>query len=897
MAPPNRTNDAMLQLLQTMLADRETERAERQANLIALQNIANQGHGNHDHPGSKLKNFQNTNPPVFSKTEEPLDADDWLQTMENNLEVAGVEANEKVLFATHYLAGPARAWWTSTRAMNGGQFMTWEDFKLKFSKYHVPPGLIKKMRDEFRELKQGRMTVVEYRDKFLTLSRYAPDETYTVEKRKERFLNGLHDEMQTVLVNIPFADLEALVDSAIQMEGKLNQANENRKRRMANQSGSSHPQKFRPSSSGGFTPRHNKPPMQNSRPGYQNRSGGNSKPGGYNNNNNYNNNNYYNRAPPRAPNNNNNNNTNTAPRTGSNAIPVATKDKATITCYECGVVGHYSNECPKRLAKLAGNTAAPAQQQRRVSTGKKFAPNNPNNRNGRLYHMNAEEAQEAPDVVLGMFSVNHIPARVLFDSGASHSFVTEDFASTSKIQPLSLKHVMIVQIPGSTTKARKFCKNVPIKIHDVDFFANLIILGTKGLEVVLGMDWMSKHNGLIDCAKKAITMTSSTGIVVEHVSEKLPRKFTCNQSVSKPTLDQIRVVCRYPDVFPDDLPGMPPDRDIEFIIELIPGTGPIAQRAYSMNATELVELKKQIDDMLAKGLIRPSASPWRSPVLFVDKKDGANRLCTDYRKLNDVTIKNKYPLPKIEDLFDQLTGSRVFSKIDLRTGYHQLKIRATDIPKTAFTTRYGLYEYNVMSFGLTNAPAYFMNLMNKIFMNFLDKFVVVFIDDILVYSKSEEEHEQHLEIVLETLRQHQLYAKFSKCEFWLEEVGFLGHILSAGGIAVDPAKIKTVMEWKAPTTQTEVRAFLGLAGYYRRFVEGFSSIARPMTQLLKKDRKFEWTDKCEESFQQLKSRLTTAPILIMPDIAKPFDVYCDASKTGLGCVLMQEGKVVSYLSR
>ncbi|KAK1667365.1 hypothetical protein QYE76_055524 [Lolium multiflorum] len=207
---------------------------------------------------------------------------------------------------------------------------------------------------------------------------------------------------------------------------------------------------------------------------------------------------------------------------------------------------------------------------------------------------------------------------------------------------------------------------------------------------------------------------------------------------------------------------MPPDRDIEFIIELIPGTGPIAQRAYSMNPTELVELKKQIDDMLAKGLIRPSASPWRSPVLFVDKKDGATRLCTDYRKLNDVTIKNKYPIPKIEDLFDQLTGAKVFSKIDLRTGYHQLKIRATDIPKTAFITRYGLYEYNVMSFGLTNAPAYFMNLMNKIFMNFLDKFVVVFIDDILIYSKSEEEHEHHLETVLETLRHHQLYAKFSK---------------------------------------------------------------------------------------------------------------------------------------
>ncbi|KAK1645226.1 hypothetical protein QYE76_063031 [Lolium multiflorum] len=276
----------MMQLLQTLLQDRETERAERQANIAALQNLAHQGHGNHDHPGSKLKNFQNTNPPVFSKTEEPLDADDWLQTMENNLEVAGVEANEKVLFATHYLAGPARAWWTSTRAMNGGQVMTWADFKLKFSKYHVPPGLIKKMRDEFRELKQGRMTVVEYRDRFLTLSR-----------------------------------LEALVDSAIQMEGKLNQANENRKRRMMHQSGPSHTPKYRPSSSGGFAPRNTKPQMQTSRPGFQNRSGGNPRPGGHHNNNhNYQNNtNNFNRAPMRAPNT-NNNNTNTAPRTGSNAI-------------------------------------------------------------------------------------------------------------------------------------------------------------------------------------------------------------------------------------------------------------------------------------------------------------------------------------------------------------------------------------------------------------------------------------------------------------------------------------------------------------------------------------------------------------------------------------------------
>jgi hypothetical protein len=299
------------------------------------------------------------------------------------------------------------------------------------------------------------------------------------------------------------------------------------------------------------------------------------------------------------------------------------------------------------------------------------------------------------------------------------------------------------------------------------------------------------------------------------------------------------VVCEYPDVFPEELPGMPPDRDIEFVIELIPGTAPIAQRPYCMNPQELEELKKQLADMLSKGLIRPSASPWGSSVLFVDKRHGTIRLCVDYRKLNEVTIKNKYPLPKIEDLFDQLHGARVFSKIDLRTGYHQLKVRESDIPKTAFTTRYGLFEYTVMSFGLTNAPAYFMNLTNKVFMKFLDKFMVVFIDDILVYSKTEEEHAEHLRLVLGTLREHKLYSKFSKCEFWLKEVGFLGHVLSAGGVSVDPSKITSIMERKSPTNPTEVRAFLGLVGYYRKFVEGFSSIARPLTQLLKKDKKFE----------------------------------------------------------
>jgi hypothetical protein len=225
------------------------------------------------------------------------------------------------------------------------------------------------------------------------------------------------------------------------------------------------------------------------------------------------------------------------------------------------------------------------------------------------------------------------------------------------------------------------------------------------------------------------------------------------------------VVNEFPDVFPEELPGMPPDRDIEFVIELKPGTAPIYKTPIRMTTPELAELKEHIRELLEKGFIHPSSSPWRAPVIFVLKKDGTQRLCMDYRALNEVTVKNKYPLLRIDDLFDQLHGACVFSKIDLRSGYHQLKVRECDIPKTAFVLRYGLYEFTVMSFGLTNALAYFMYMMNKVFMEYLDKFIVVFIDDILVYSRNQEGHEGHLRLVLQKLRDHKLYAKLSKCEF------------------------------------------------------------------------------------------------------------------------------------
>ncbi|XP_071906063.1 uncharacterized protein [Coffea arabica] len=260
------------------------------------------------------------------------------------------------------------------------------------------------------------------------------------------------------------------------------------------------------------------------------------------------------------------------------------------------------------------------------------------------------------------------------------------------------------------------------------------------------------------------------------------------------------------------------------------------------------------------------------------KKDGTLRLCIDYRGLNNMTIKNKYPLPHIDELFDQLQGAVVFSKLDLRQGYYQLLIKQEDVPKTAFNSRYGHFEFAVMPFGLTNAPAAFMDLMHRVFKPYLDRFVVVFIDDILVYSKTREEHEQHLKLVLQTLRDHQLYAKFSKCEFWLEKISFLGHVISKEGITVDPAKVEAVAEWKRPENPTEIRSFLGLAGYYRRFIKDFSKLAGPLTDLTKKNGRFVWDTRCETSFQELKRRLTRAPVLALPNGKDSFTVYTDASK-------------------
>jgi hypothetical protein len=362
---------------------------------------------------------------------------------------------------------------------------------------------------------------------------------------------------------------------------------------------------------------------------------------------------------------------------------------------------------------------------------------------------------------------------------------------------------------------------------------------------------LDQNHALLDYRNKAFTCLDEEGnqktvqgiprsVVVREISalqlKKCYRKgcqlFVAHmEEASKDEVSNIgdhAVLKEFEDVF-QEVPELPPKRDIDFPLNLMPGETPVSKSPYRMSTPEMKELQFHLEEILRKGYIHPSMLPWGALVLFVKKKDGMLRLFIDFRQLNKVTVKNNYPLSRIDDLFDQLKDAKIFSKIDLKSGYHQVRIKDEDISKTSFRTMYGHYKFTVVPFGLSNAPVVFMCLMNGVFRDYLDKFVIVFLDDILVYSKLEEEHEKHLSMVLQVLREHQLYAKLSKCSFYQEQIHCLGHIISEEGIVVDPKKVEAIREWSVPRNVVELRSFIGLASYYRRFIMGFSRIAHPIT--------------------------------------------------------------------
>ncbi|GKA43852.1 putative reverse transcriptase domain-containing protein [Tanacetum coccineum] len=499
-----------------------------------------------------------------------------------------------------------------------------------------------------------------------------------------------------------------------------------------------------------------------------------------------------------------------------------------------------------RATMLGGNRLNPVL----AIKGNNNQGNNRNRAQGRAFGLGVAEAPQDPNVMTGTFSLNDHFSTVLFDSGADYSFISTKFLPLINMKPSVVSPGYEIEIAsGIIVEANKIIRGCRLELDGHTFIIDLIPFGYSNFDMVIGMDWLSKMRAKIVCYETIIQILLSNEDILE-VHEEHPEgnlKQLKAMKVNNPKLEDILIVREFPGVFPKDLSGLPPSREVEFYIELIPGAVFVAKSPYHLTPTEMQELSNQHKELQEKSFIRPISSPWGAPVLFVKKKDGSFRMCIDYRELNKLTVKNRYPLRRIDDLFDQLQGSRYFSKIDLRC-YHQLRVREEDISKTAFKTRYRHFEFTVMPFSLTNAPAVFMDLMNHVCRPYLDKFVIVFIDDILIYSKSKEEHEVHLKLILELLEREKLFGKFSKCEFWLQEVHFLGHVVNSEGLHVDPSKIE--------------------------------AIAKPLTLLTQKNKKFDWGDEQENAFQTLKDMLCDAPILALPEGTDDFVVYYDASNQG-----------------
>ena len=511
---------------------------------------------------------------------------------------------------------------------------------------------------------------------------------------------------------------------------------------------------------------------------------------------------------------------------------------------------------------------------------------------------------------------------LLVDSGSSHSFVSSTFLQRVGIVPVPAPPKQVRVANGDILISDKCVPDLAWWIQGHSFVTYMRVLDMPAYDAILGFDWLSAHSPIthhwdtktMSFDHKGVSVTLQ-GVQTSHKTlEELPvdrlQKWMVGNDVwalavvdvfpSEPAPEAIpdkvqQLLTEYQDVFAEPK-GLPPERQYDHAIPILPHAIPVNCKPYRYSPLHKDEIERQVRELLAAGLITTSTSPYASPVLLVQKKDGSWRFCVDYRRLNDITIKNRFPMPLVDEILDELAGTSYFSKLDMRSGYHQVRMKKGEEPKTAFKTHHGHFEFRVMPFGLTNAPATFQCIMNDILSPFLRKFVLVFLDDILVYSPTLQDHVIHLEKVLSKLREHKLYMKRSKCSFAQHQLEYLGHIISDQGVSTDPAKTAAMMQWPIPTTVTEVRGFLGLTGYYRKFVKHYGLIAKPLTQLLKK-KQFCWSPDAQQAFDNLKQAMSTTPVLTLPDFNVPFVVETDASEIGVGAVLMQRDQPVAFLSK
>ncbi|GJS23954.1 reverse transcriptase domain-containing protein [Tanacetum coccineum] len=853
-----------------------------------------------------FSSFMKCGPTQFHGKEGAIELCRWFEKIESTFGISECAERNKVKFAAATLQGRALTWWNTQVATLGlaeANGKSWDDMKKMMLEEFCPEEEISRMEDELRNLRLRDHDIAAYTNRFNELVLLCPEVVPSTKKKISQYIKGLPSYIQ----GETYSSKPTTLNEAIRMaHGLMEHKVQGWKEKNADQ---------------------NKRKWEGGNQG-NNQGNRNNNRGDYRDNRRHNQNNNRRNGGARAMTQAQGENVNQgghAPK--CNRCNMFHFGNCPVKCNKCGKRGHIARDCrgkgvatganaePIRVCFKCGDPNHLANSELCPEKKKQDG----RNASGHVYAVKDVDQAQGPNVVTGTFLLNNCYFSMLFDSGSDKSFINASLTHLIDNEPERISASYEVELAdgriASTNTVLKGCTlNLVNHLFKIDLMP--IELGT--FDVIIGMDWLADNDAVIICGKKEvhIPINNRTLVVKGDSNSSRLKVISCikarkyiergchlflahvtKKEKSEKRLKDVPVIRDFPEVFPDDLPGLPPPRQVEFKIDLVPGAAPVARAPYRLALLEMKELSEQLKELLEKGFIRPSSSPWGAPVLFVKKKDGSFRMCIDYRELNKLTVKNRYPLPRIDDLFDQLQGSSVYSKIDLRSGYHQLRIREEDIPITAFRMRYGHYEFHVMPFGLTNAPAVFMDLMNRVCKPYLDKFVIVFIDDILIYSKTKEEHSEHLKIILDLLKKEKLYAKFSKCDFWLESVQFLGHVINREGVHVDPAKIEAIKNWPVPTSPTEVRQFMGLAGYYRRFIEGFSLIAKPLTKLTQKNKRFEWGADEDEAFQKLKQDLCTAPILALPEGPDDFVVYCDASLKGYGAVLMQRDKVIAYASR
>ncbi|KAJ0442677.1 putative nucleotidyltransferase, Ribonuclease H [Helianthus annuus] len=492
---------------------------------------------------------------------------------------------------------------------------------------------------------------------------------------------------------------------------------------------------------------------------------------------------------------------------------------------------------------------------------------------------------------------------ILVDGGSTHNFISDTLVRELKMVTQFITPFGVQIGNGDIIRCNQLCKDVSVKLTDLTIVQDFYPFSIGGADLVLGIQWLSTLNTVqanwnemfmiftID-GKKYKLQGISSGPQKSASFQHLAIDMDVSLDIPHPLQPVIR---KYQGVFTEPN-SLPPFRTTSHSIPLLPNSTPPNIRPYRYPYSQKTEIEKQVDQLLTAGFIQQSTSPFSSPVLLVKKKDDTWRMCVDYRALNKITVADKYPIPNIDELLDELYGATVFSKLDLRSGYYQIRVNPSDVSKTAFRTHSGHYEFKVMPFGLTNAPSTFQSVMNDLFRPHLRRFILVFFDDILIYSHNMEQHIDHLEQALALLHNHQFFAKLSKCCFGQPQVVFLGHVINSAGVQVEQEKISAIQSWPIPTSVKEVRGFLGLTGYYRRFVRNYGLIARPLTALTKKDG-FIWSTEALNAFQQLKQALMSTPVLRLPDFTKDFTMECDASSDGVGAILSQEDHPVAYFSK